>query len=236
MDVLLVERGLAESREKARALIMAGLVAVDQGKATKPGALFSDTASIAVKEAPKFVGKGGVKLAVALDDFNIDPRGAVVVDVGASTGGFTDCLLQRGASRVYAVDVGYGQLAYSLRTDPRVVVMEKVNARHGFSLPEPVDLATADVSFISLKMIVPNLAPLLRKPGRLVLLFKPQFEVGKGKVGKGGVVRDPALHAQALGDFLLWAVAQRYRLQGLVPSPLLGDAGNREFFIYLKVE
>lgn len=236
LDILLVQKGLAETREKARALIMAGLVSVGQQKATKAGSFFPDTASITVKETPEFVSRGGVKLAAALDHFNIDPTGAVAVDVGASTGGFTDCLLKRGAALVYAVDVGHGQLAYSLRIDPRVVVMERVNARKGISLPEQVDIATADVSFISLKLIVPSVAPVLKRPGELVLLFKPQFEVGRGKVGKGGVVRDPLIHAQALGDFLLWAIAHGYRLLGLIPSPILGDAGNREFFVYLKVE
>lgn len=236
LDVLLVERGLAESRDKAKAMIMAGLVSVDHRRPPKPGTLYPNDVAINVKETSQYVGRGGIKLAAALDAFRIDPAGAVALDVGASTGGFTDCLLQRGAAKVYAVDVGYGQLAYRLRADPRVMVMERVNARHGISIPEKVDIATADVSFISLRMVLGPITEVLKRPGKLVLLFKPQFEVGKGQVGKGGVVRDPLLHARTLGDFLTWAIKEKFRVLGLIPSPVSGDAGNREFLIYLKVE
>ncbi len=236
LDLLLVERGLAESRDRAKAMIMAGLVTVGHQRPAKPGALYPNDVAIDVKETAQYVGRGGIKLAAALDAFKIDPTGTVALDVGASTGGFTDCLLQRGAAKVYAVDVGYGQLAYKLRTDPRVAVMERVNARHGIAIPEQVDVATADVSFISLRMIVRPIAEVLKRPGVLVLLFKPQFEVGKGQIGKGGVVRDPLLHARVLGDFLIWAINGGFRVLGVIPSPITGDAGNREFLIYLRVE
>ncbi|MSQ15858.1 MAG: TlyA family RNA methyltransferase [Dehalococcoidia bacterium] len=236
LDLLLVERGLAESREKAKAMIMAGLVTVDHQRPTKPGVLFRNDISIDVKQTSQYVGRGGVKLAAALDAFDIDPSGAVALDVGASTGGFTDCLLQRGAAKVYAVDVGYGQLAHKLRIDPRVAVKERVNARYGIPIPEKADIATADVSFISLRKVLMPIAEVLKRPAVAVVLFKPQFEVGKGQVGKGGVVRDPLLHARVLGEFLLWAVEQGFRVLGVIPSPILGDAGNREFLVYLKVE
>ena len=234
LDVLIAERGLADSREKARSIIMAGDVKVGGAVVTKPGSLVTPQADVQIRQKPPYVSRGGIKLEHALDSFSLDSRGMVVADIGASTGGFTDCLIQRGAERVYAVDVGYGQLDYRLRTDHRVVVMERVNARYPFSLPELVDMVTMDLSFISARLVIPTVARLLNKGGSVLLLFKPQFEVGKRYVGKGGVVRDPFLHAQALGSFLLWAVRSQYRLHGLVPSPILGDAGNREFFFLLK--
>ncbi|MBI4337875.1 MAG: TlyA family RNA methyltransferase [Chloroflexi bacterium] len=234
LDRLLVERGLAPTREKAQALIMAGQVLVAGHAVTKAGTMVPADAEVAVKGTLPYVGRGGLKLAHALDAFGLDVRGLVALDVGASTGGFTDCLLQRGAARVYAVDVGYGQLAEPLRRDPRVVVMERVNARYPFPLPEPVDVVTVDVSFISLTKVVPSVAAHLKPGGPLLCLAKPQFEAERGEVGKGGVIRDPLVHARVLGRLLLWAVAQGYHLRGLTPSPILGDAGNREFFLLLE--
>jgi 23S rRNA (cytidine1920-2'-O)/16S rRNA (cytidine1409-2'-O)-methyltransferase len=233
LDLLLVERGLAESQEKARALILAGDVLADERVAVKPGTLVRENAPIRILQKPPFVSRGGIKLAHALDQFQIDVTSLVVLDVGASTGGFTDCLLKRGASRVYAVDVGYGQLDYGLRVNPRVAVMERMNARYPFSLPETVDLATIDISFISLEKVVPNVSKLVTPRGKLICLVKPQFEVGRTEVSKGGLVKDPLLHARALGRFICWAIAEGLRLGGLTPSPILGASGNREFFVLL---
>jgi len=230
-----VERGLASSREKARALILAGEVLVNERVVSKPGTLVPEDIALRLLQKPPFVSRGGLKLAHALDHFGIDVNSQVALDVGASTGGFTDCLLKRGATRVYAVDVGYGQLDYRLRVDPRVVVMERVNARYPFSLPQPVDLATLDLSFISLEKVVPNVAQLLKPEGRIICLLKPQFEVGRSQVGKGGLVKAPSLHAHALGRFISWAIERGFRIKGLTPSPLLGASGNREFFLLLKV-
>ncbi len=233
LDVLLVERGLAESREKARATIMAGSVMVDERPALKAGTLVAPDADIRVLAGPQYVSRGGDKLAHALNVFALDVRGMTVVDVGASTGGFTDCLLQRGAARVYAVDVGRGLLDWRLRQDPRVVVMEKVNVRHLESLPEKADLSTVDVSFISLEKVVPPIVSLLREGARVVALVKPQFEAQRKEVGKGGVVRDPQIHAAVLGRFIAWCAGRRLRLLGLTTSPLRGPAGNKEFFVLL---
>ncbi len=245
LDLLLVERGLAESREKAHALILAGEVLVNERVVAKPATQVREDVTIRLRQKPPFVSRGGIKLAHALDQFHIDVDSLVTLDVGAATGGFTDCLLKRGASRVYAVDVGYGQLDYRLRVEPRVVVMERVNARYPFSLPEPVDLATIDLSFISLEKVVPNVAKLVKPGGKLICLVKPQFEVGRAQVGKGGLVKDPLLHARVLGRFISWAIEwggeergeceKRLRLGGLTPSPILGAAGNRELFVLLKV-
>ena len=233
-DVLLHERGLAESRERAQAMIMAGLVFAPAGRIAKPGALLNRAATLEVRGRLPYVSRGGQKLARALDQFNLDPAGLVALDVGASTGGFTDCLLQRGAARVYAVDAGRGQLAHPLRQDPRVINLEKRNARNPFPLPEPVDLAVIDVSFISLTLVLPAAIAHLR-PGRpAVALVKPQFEAAKGQVGRGGVVRDPQIHAAAIGKLALWAIAQGLRVRGVCRSPLRGDAGNAEFFILLQ--
>ncbi|MBI4186498.1 MAG: TlyA family RNA methyltransferase [Chloroflexi bacterium] len=233
IDILMVERGLAESRAKAQALIMAGKVEVEGRPVIKPGIPVREEATIAVLEPPPFVSRGGVKLDYALDRLQIDVASMVVADIGASTGGFTDCLLKRGTSRVYAIDVGRGQLDYRLRQDPRVVVMEQVNARYPLSLPEKVDLATMDVSFISVEKVIPSAAQSLKPGGRLLVLIKPQFEAERKEVGKGGVVKEPLTHARVLGRFVAWATGHGFRLKGLVPSPILGASGNREFFALL---
>ncbi len=236
IDSLVVERGLAESRAKAQALIMAGQVLVEGKTALKAGIMVAEGAEITLLKPPPFVGRGGVKLEYALDQFQLDVSGRVAADIGASTGGFTDCLLKRGAKRVYAIDVGYGQLDYRLRQDARVVVMEGVNARYPLSLPEKVDLATIDVSFISAEKVIPSAAALLVGGGRLLVLVKPQFEARRAEVGKGGVIREPRLHATVLGRFITWMVKGGFRLKGLVASPILGSSGNREFFVLLAVQ
>ncbi len=233
-DLLLVERGLAESREKAQALIMAGVVYASGQKVTKPGALLPSDTPLEVRESLPYVSRGGLKLAHALDTFGLCPSGMVALDVGASTGGFTHCLLQRGARKVYALDVGHGQLHYKLRQDPRVVVMEGVNARYPFQLPELVDLVTMDVSFISVTLVLPSVAEHLKPGGYIIVLVKPQFEARREEVGRGGVVRDPVIHAAVLGRIIAWAVNQGFRFRNLTPSPILGDAGNREFFLLLQ--
>jgi len=235
IDLLLVERGLAESREKAQALIMAGLVFVGERPALKPGALVPEDAPLEVRGRLPYVGRGGIKLAYALDAFRLDVSEMVALDVGASTGGFTDCLLKRGAKRVYALDVGHGQLDYRLRQDPRVVVMEGTNARYPFRLPERVDLATVDVSFISLTKVLPSVREHLKEGGFIIALVKPQFEARREEVGRGGVIRDPLLHSAILGRVALWAVDNGFRVRNLTPSPILGDAGNREFFLLLTL-
>ena len=236
IDLLLVERGLAPSREKARALIMAGEVLANEKVVDKPGTMVREDATVRLLAKPPFVSRGGIKLAHALDQFHLDVTSLVVLDVGASTGGFTHCSLKRGASRVYAVDVGYGQLDYRLRVDPRVVVMERVNARYPFSLPEAVDLATIDLSFISLEKVVPNVATLLKQGGKIICLVKPQFEAGRSEVGKGGVVKDSLIHARVMGRFISWAIENGFRIRGLTPSPIAGASGNREFFILLEMD
>jgi 23S rRNA (cytidine1920-2'-O)/16S rRNA (cytidine1409-2'-O)-methyltransferase len=234
IDTLLVNRGLVESREKARIAVMEGAVVVDNRAIVKPSAMVEETAAIQLMQAPAFVSRGGLKLEYALDQFQLDVSGLAAGDVGASTGGFTDCLLKRGASKVYAVDVGYGQLDYKLRQDPRVVVMERVNARYSFNLPEPVDLATIDVSFISVEKVVPTVASVVKSRGHLIVLVKPQFEAGKDQVGRGGVVKDPLVHANVLGRFICWAIDHGFRLGGLVASPILGAEGNKEFLVLLR--
>ncbi|MCS7275530.1 MAG: TlyA family RNA methyltransferase [Dehalococcoidia bacterium] len=234
LDLLLVERGLVESREKARARIMAGEVLVDDRPIDKPGTLVDDQAQVRLLAAPRYVGRGGEKLEHALRAFRLDVQGLVCADIGAGTGGFTDCLLQHGARRVYAIDVGYGQLHPRLRQDPRVVVMERTNARYLGRLPEPVDLATVDVSFISLTKVLPAVTPNLRPGGSIVVLFKPQFEARRGEVPRRGVIRDPLLHATLIGRFVAWAVGQGYRVLGPVRSPLPGAEGNLEFFFLLS--
>ena len=235
IDLLLVAREMVESREKAHSLIMAGDVLIEDRVITKPATLVSEDADIRLRQKPVFVSRGGIKLEHALERFMIDVSGMVALDVGASTGGFTDCLLQRGAVRVYAVDVGYGQLDYRLRIDPRGVVMERVNARNRFSLPEQVDVATLDVSFISLEKVVPAVMGLVKPGGRLFCLVKPQFEAGRKQVEKGGIIRDSVTHAQVLGKFINWALEKGLRLKGLVASPISGASGNREFFVLLQV-
>jgi 23S rRNA (cytidine1920-2'-O)/16S rRNA (cytidine1409-2'-O)-methyltransferase len=234
LDNLLVARGLAESRSKAQALIMAGEVLVSGNTASKAGMLFDEEVEVTVIEPPPFVGRGGIKLDYALDEFGLNVSGGVVADIGASTGGFTDCLLKRGASRVYAVDVGYGQLDYRLRRDNRVVVMDRLNARYPLSLPEKVDLATIDVSFISVQKVIPSVASLLKDSGYLLVLLKPQFEAKRREVGKGGVIREPQVQARVLGRFIAWFTGHGFKLGGLVASPILGASGNREFFVLLQ--
>jgi len=226
---------MAKSREKAHAMVLAGDVSVGDEVVAKPATLVPDDAPIKLRQKPAFVSRGGTKLEHALENFSIDVSGMVTMDVGASTGGFTDCLLKRGAARVYAVDVGYGQLDYRLRVDPKVTVMERVNARYLFALPEQVDLITMDVSFISLKKVVPTVSSLAKPGANMVCLVKPQFEAGRSQVEKGGLVKDPAVHSQVLGDFISWAIGQGYRLRGLTSSPILGAEGNREFFVLLEI-
>jgi len=235
LDVLLVKRGLVSSRETGRRMIMAGQVRVAGELSDKPGHRVSVDAVVTVDTGPPFVSRGGQKLEAALDRFQLRIEGWVAADVGASTGGFTDCLLQRGAGRVYAIDVGYGQLAWTLRQDPRVIVMERTNARYLETLPEIVDLVTIDASFISLKLLLPTVAGWLRDKGHAIPLIKPQFEAGRRQVRKGGVVRDPAVHRQVLMDLLTWAERQNWGVEGLIPSPLRGPAGNVEFLANLKL-
>jgi 23S rRNA (cytidine1920-2'-O)/16S rRNA (cytidine1409-2'-O)-methyltransferase len=235
LDLALVERGIAPSREKARAYILAGDVEVGGRTETRAGALVGPDALIALAQPARFVSRGGEKLDHALAHFGIDVSGLVAMDVGASTGGFTDCLLQRGAARVYAIDVGYGQLDLRLRNDPRVVVMERTNARELESLPEQPDIATVDASFISLTKVLPAVVRVLRPGADIVALVKPQFEAGKHEVKRGGVVRDPLVHASVIGRMAWWCVNNGLRVRGVAVSPLLGPAGNREFFLWLRV-
>lgn len=234
LDELLVARGLAESRTRAQALILAGRVYKGEARLDKPGQQVAADLAVTVRGGEDWVSRGAHKLIAGLDAFGIDPAGRVALDVGASTGGFTEVLLRRGAARVYAVDVGYGQLDAKLRQDPRVVVLERTNARHltREQIAEAVDLVVCDASFISLKLVLPA-ALLLTAPGAaLAALIKPQFEVGKGQVGKGGVVRDPALHDAVCADIRTWlAGLPGWEVLGIVPSPILGPAGNREFLI-----
>ncbi len=236
IDNLMVERGIASNQAKARAMIMAGEVSVEGESVNKAGIRVAGEARITVVEPPLFVGRGGVKLDYALERFQLDVSSRVALDIGASTGGFTDCLLKRGAARVYSLDVGYGQLDYGLRRDPRVVVMDRVNARYPVDLPEKVDLVTIDVSFISVEKIIPSLTGLLKRNGCIVTLIKPQFEARKKEVPRGGVIKRPALHALVLGRFIRWVVVHDLRLKGLVASPITGASGNREFFVLLNKE
>jgi len=234
IDSLLLDRGLVESRAKAQALIMAGEVTVAGQAVIKAGTLVPEDAEIAITKPPPFVSRGGLKLEHALDQFQLDVTGQIAADIGASTGGFTDCLLQRGAKRVYAVDVGYGQLDYHLRKDRRVVVMERVNARYPIPLPEKLDLATIDVSFISVEKIILSVAELLNASGYIIALLKPQFEAKREEVGKGGIIKEAAVHARVLGRFIAWLSEHNFRLGGLVASPVLGASGNREFLLLIR--
>jgi 23S rRNA (cytidine1920-2'-O)/16S rRNA (cytidine1409-2'-O)-methyltransferase len=234
LDQALVERGLVTSRERAQAMVRAGLVRVAGVTMGEPDQMVTAEQAIEVAGTTTYVSRGGEKLAAALDAFAIDPSGRTCLDVGASTGGFTDVLLQRGAARVIAVDVGYGQLAWSLRQDPRVTVLERVNIRHLERLPMPADLAVIDVSFISLRLVLPRVRELLTPPGDVVVLVKPQFEVGKGAVGKGGVVRDPEQHREVVSGLSEFAREIGYTVAGEIPSPIVGAKGNREFLLYLK--
>ena len=235
LDQLLVERGLVESREKARALILAGEVRVDGQPGSKPGHSVARECCIEVARRMPYASRGGYKLAAALDHFAIDVRGRVCLDVGASTGGFTDCLLQRRAAQVWAVDVGHGQLDWKLRNDPRVLVREGLNARYlkPQDFPRPLDLAVLDVSFISVTLLLPAVAVLLAKHAEMVVLVKPQFEVGKGQVGKGGIVRDAALHKAACDRVRAAVEALGFTAQ-IIESPILGAEGNREFLLYAR--
>ncbi len=236
LDMLIVEKGLCESRQRAQALIMAGHVFVDSVKVDKPGTKISETAQILLKSDDfPYVSRGALKLENALKYLEIDIHNDVCLDVGASTGGFTDCLLQFGAAKVYAVDVGYGQLAWKLRQDPRVISMERTNIRYlsRDSISDPIDLATIDTSFISLKLVVPAVLGFLKEYARILALIKPQFEVGKGRVGKGGVVRDPRLHEEVIGDLTSFFKDMNLETEAVIPSPILGPKGNREFIISL---
>jgi len=235
LDKLLLGKKLASSRHKAQALIAAGQVLVNDRIMDKAGSMVEDTADIRIKESCPYVSRGGYKLEAGLKHFNIDPAGLICLDIGASTGGFTDCLLQNGAQKVYAVDVGYGQLDWNLRCDSRVVVMERTNARNlgRADFDDLIDLAVIDAAFISLKILIPPLLPLFRKHVAILALIKPQFEVGRGKVGKGGVVRDPALHQEVITEITEFSTTLKLQNIGVTPSPILGPKGNREFLIYL---
>ena len=233
-DLLLTERGLAESREQAQTLIMEGLVFAPSGRVLKASSTLADTTPLEVRGRLPYVSRGGLKLAHALDFFGVSVDGLVALDVGASTGGFTDCLLQCGAQHVYAVDVGHGQLHHRLRQDDRVVVLEKANARYPFDLPELVDLVAIDVSFISLTLVIPSVVQHLKEGRHLLALVKPQFEAKREEVGRGGVIKDPQVHARVVGRMIVWSVNQGLRVRNLCASPILGDAGNREFFLLLQ--
>ena len=234
IDLLLVRHGMAPSQPNAAALVLAGKVTADGIPVSKPGILVRAGAVIALTEPDKYVGRGGLKLEYALDSFGLDVKGKIAVDIGSSTGGFTDCLLKRGATRVYAVDVGKGQLEWKLRKDNRVVVLEGVNARNALPVSELVDVATIDVSFISVTRVIPPAFRLLKGEGRIVALVKPQFEAMRKEVGAGGVIHDAVIHARVLGRFLYWVVGQGYRFRGMVASPIYGASGNREFFVLLS--
>ncbi|TMF14538.1 MAG: TlyA family RNA methyltransferase [Chloroflexi bacterium] len=234
LDQALVAQGLVPSRQRAQAMVRAGLVRVAGAVADRPDQMVDAGVSIDLDRVKTYVSRGGEKLAAALDSFGLDPAGRVCLDVGASTGGFTDLLLQRGAAGVIAVDVGYGQLAWSLRRDPRVTVLERVNIRHLDRLPVPADLAVIDVSFISLRLVLPRVRDLLSPPGDVVALVKPQFEVGKGAVGKGGIVRDPEQHRQVVRELRKFAEDAGYVVVAELPSPILGAKGNREFLLHLR--
>lgn len=239
LDVLLVEKGYTDSRTKAQAIIMSGLVYVDGQKADKPGISYEETVELEVRNgACPYVSRGGLKLEKALRDFGVDPTGYVCSDSGASTGGFTDCLLQQGASKVFAIDVGYGQLDWKIRSDPRVVVMERTNVRYVTpeDLGEPLDLSVIDVSFISLKIVLPVIKTFLKATGQVLCLIKPQFEAGREKVGKKGVVRDPAIHKEVLDDFVALAQELDFLILGLTFSPVKGPEGNIEFLAHLTLE
>ena len=237
LDVLLVEQGLADSREKAKAIIMSGIVYVDNNKEDKAGTTFDETAKIEVRgNTLKYVSRGGLKLEKAMDHFGVELAGKVCMDVGASTGGFTDCMLQNGATKVYAVDVGYGQLDYKLRIDPRVVNMEKCNIRYlDFSLIEdPINFISIDVSFISLKLVFPVASKLLGTDGTLVCLVKPQFEAGREQVGKKGIVRDKKVHEEVIKNVVQYATENDLHPAGLTFSPVTGAKGNIEYLLYLS--
>ena len=239
LDVLLVEQGYADSRTNAQAIIMSGMVYVDGQKADKPGMSFDETLPLEVRGATcPYVSRGGLKLEKALRDFGVDPTGYVCSDSGASTGGFTDCLLQQGAKKVFAIDVGYGQLDWKIRSDPRVVVMERTNVRYVTpeQLGEPLDLSVIDVSFISLKIVLPVIKTFLKPTGQVLCLIKPQFEAGRDKVGKKGVVREPETHKEVLDNFVALANELDFKILGLTFSPVKGPEGNIEFLGHLTLD
>ncbi len=238
IDLLLVEKQMAASREKSRSLILSGKVYVNTQLVDKPGTLVNNDDDIKIKGSDiAFVSRGGLKLEHAIKELDLDISGMTCLDVGASTGGFTDCLLRYGAGHVFAVDVGYGQLAWKLRTDPRVTVIERTNIRYlpADALHMPVDLATIDVSFISLKIVVPVVLKFMKRPSRILALIKPQFEVGKGKVGKGGIVRDQKMHEEVKKDLVVFFNRQGLTCQAIIPSPISGAKGNLEFIISMNV-
>ncbi len=236
VDVLLVERGLIESRQKAQAVIMAGQVYSGERRCDKAGLTLGEDAPLEVRGQPRYVSRGGLKLEKAMRSFPITLTDKVAADIGASTGGFTDCMLQNGAKKVYAVDVGYGQLAWSIRNDPRVVCLERTNARYltAEQIPEPLEFASIAVSFISLGLILPALRPLMAPDGQIAALVKPQFEAGRDKVGKKGVVRDPAVHLEVLERFLTHAAQADFAVCGLDFSPIRGPEGNIEYLGFLQ--
>lgn len=239
IDLLLVARGLAPTREKAQAMILSGAVSVDGRRVDKAGQPVNETAAVAVEGPPHpYVSRGGVKLAAALDAFQIDPAGLICLDVGASTGGFTDCLLQRGAARVYAVDVGYGQIDSKLRGDPRVILREKVNARYLSSehVPEPVALAVVDVSFISTRLVLPAVVPLVADGGAVLVLVKPQFEASRAEVGKGGIVRSEEVRGRVVSEIAEFGRSLGLDPIGSIPSPIRGAHGNEEFLLGFRVD
>lgn len=235
LDTLMVSRGLVQSRSRGQTLIMAGEVQVNGEKAVKPSTLVPVDARIEIISPLPYVSRGGIKLAGALDAFALEVTDRTCADVGACTGGFTDVLLQRGASRIYAIDVGYGQLHWKLRQDERVVILERTNARHLQSLPELVDIVSIDVSFISLRLVLPSVKKWLDDRGEIVALIKPQFEAGRASVGKGGIVRDPDIHRQVLSGILNWSIDNELAPLGLIRSPIAGSDGNVEFFAWLRV-
>ena len=237
LDKILVDSGLVKSRERAKALIMEGAVLVDGVAVTKAGAMISSDSSVSLKkEDIPFVSRGGLKLKAAIDFFNISLKDKIAMDVGSSTGGFTDCMLQMGAKKVYCIDVGYGQIAWQLRNDPRIVLLERTNARYigKEKIPDVIDIVTADVSFISLTKVIPGVAEFLRNGGEILALVKPQFEVGKGEVGKGGIVREEEKRLQAVESVKISLEDTGLQTAGMFQSPVTGQKGNIEYFLYMK--
>jgi len=236
LDLLLVERGILPSREKARRAVLAGLVFIGEERADKPGRQFPEDADVRLKETPRFVGRGGEKLQGAVESFGLDLSGQVALDIGSSTGGFTDCLLQAGIVRVYCIDVGKGQLAWKLRQDPRVTVKEGVNGRYllNSDLPEAPDIITIDVSFISLKKILPAAIEIIKPDGLILALIKPQFEADRREIKRGGVVRDPGVHERVIEEIKEFSLSRGLSVIGVTKSVLTGPAGNKEFFILLE--
>jgi len=236
LDNLLLERGIVQSRERAKGLILSGDVRVNGSPVNKAGTLIDENAEIEITKDIPYVSRGGLKLEKAIKEFNINVKDKVAIDVGASTGGFTDCLIQYGAKKVYAVDVGYGQLAWKLRNDPRVVIIERKNVRYikPSDIGEPVDIATIDVSFISLKLVLPVVKNLLKENGEIIALIKPQFEVGRGEVGKGGIVKDEEKHKKVISEIKSFAIDSGFKVLNVTKSPIAGQKGNVEFLIYLQ--